>query len=90
MWPGANFVIIPNSHGDDEKIFLKFGDRRKIAAELKVQRTFSVPLSRGNLGVFHVLGGRGSQCLGLSSCTSYMTLRNEMVFGLPLMSYSAS
>lgn len=32
-WPGANFVILPNG----EKMFLKFGDRRKMASELKVR-----------------------------------------------------
>eukprot|EP00983_Pelagomonas_calceolata_P121266 1160784-Pelagomonas_calceolata.AAC.8 len=32
IWPGANFVV----HPDGEKTFLKFGDRRKIAADLKV------------------------------------------------------
>ena len=36
-WPGANFVIVPTGQGgEDDKIYLKFGDRRKIAAELKV------------------------------------------------------
>jgi hypothetical protein len=30
-------VIVPSSDkGEDEKIYLKFGDRRKIASELKV------------------------------------------------------
>jgi len=33
VWPGANFVV----HPDGEKTFLKFGDRRKIAADLKVK-----------------------------------------------------
>lgn len=32
-WPGANFVVHPNG----DKSFLKFGDRRKIAADLKVR-----------------------------------------------------
>jgi hypothetical protein len=31
-WPGANFVM----HTNGDRIFLKFGDRRRIAAELKV------------------------------------------------------
>ncbi|KAJ9527506.1 hypothetical protein QJQ45_025764, partial [Haematococcus lacustris] len=30
-WPGANFVNLPNA----DRIFLKFGDRRRIATELK-------------------------------------------------------
>jgi len=35
-WPGANFVVLP----DGEKTFLKFGDRRKIANDLKVPAMF--------------------------------------------------
>lgn len=31
-WPGANFVVFPSG----DKVFLKFGDRRRIAAELRV------------------------------------------------------
>jgi hypothetical protein len=31
-WPGANFVALP----DGNRWFLKYGDRRKMAAELKV------------------------------------------------------
>lgn len=31
-WPGANFVVFPSG----DKVFLKFGDRRRIAAELCV------------------------------------------------------
>ncbi|GAX79763.1 hypothetical protein CEUSTIGMA_g7204.t1 [Chlamydomonas eustigma] len=53
MWPGANFVIIPNSHGDDEKIFLKFGDRRKIAAELKIGNTVERHLEEGDIILFN-------------------------------------
>ena len=42
-WPGANFVIVPTGQGgEDDKIYLKFGDRRKIAAELKVRRGAAV------------------------------------------------
>jgi hypothetical protein len=32
VWPGANYVISPSG----EKHFLKFGDRRKLASEIKV------------------------------------------------------
>lgn len=31
-WPGASFVIFPNG----DKVFLRFGDRRRIASELKI------------------------------------------------------
>ncbi len=37
QWPGASFVILPNG----EKIYLKFGDRRKIANELKVRLRYT-------------------------------------------------
>ena len=38
QWPGANFVIMPEGSGSggQDKVFLKFGDRKKVAAELKV------------------------------------------------------
>ena len=32
VWPGANFILFPTG----EKVFLKFGDRRRIAAELRI------------------------------------------------------
>ncbi len=32
VWPGANFVTFP----DGGRWFLKYGDRRKVAADLKV------------------------------------------------------
>ena len=31
-WPGANFVVFPSG----EKVYLKFGDRRRVASELKI------------------------------------------------------
>ena len=37
--PGANFVIFP----DGNKWFLKYGDRRKVAAELKIGDIVSAP-----------------------------------------------
>jgi DNA-directed RNA polymerase III subunit RPC1 len=30
-WPGANFIVFPSG----DKVFLKFGDRRRMAAELR-------------------------------------------------------
>ena len=35
-WPGANFVTFE----DGGRWFLKYGDRRKIAADLKARPTF--------------------------------------------------
>ena len=32
QWPGANFILFPTG----DKVFLKFGDRRRIASELKI------------------------------------------------------
>lgn len=32
QWPGANFILFPSG----DKVFLKFGDRRRIASELKI------------------------------------------------------
>ncbi|GIL99158.1 hypothetical protein Vretimale_4372 [Volvox reticuliferus] len=48
-WPGANFVITP----DGEKQFLKFGDRRKIAAELKIGYTVERHLEDGDVVLFN-------------------------------------
>ena len=46
QWPGANFVIMQEGAGGQDKVFLKFGDRKKVAAELKVTSpplTHSIP-----------------------------------------------
>ncbi|KAG2499255.1 hypothetical protein HYH03_002834 [Edaphochlamys debaryana] len=48
-WPGANFVVSP----DGDKQFLKFGDRRKIAAELKVGYTVERHLEDGDVVLFN-------------------------------------
>ena len=32
QWPGANFILFPSG----DKVYLKFGDRRRIASELKI------------------------------------------------------
>ena len=32
QWPGANFILFPTG----DKVFLKFGDRRRIASELRI------------------------------------------------------
>ncbi|GLC35764.1 hypothetical protein PLESTM_000363300 [Pleodorina starrii] len=48
-WPGANFVVTP----DGDKQFLKFGDRRKIAAELKVGYTVERHLEDGDVVLFN-------------------------------------
>ena len=32
QWPGANFILFPSG----DKVFLKFGDCRRIASELKI------------------------------------------------------
>ncbi|KAF5838068.1 hypothetical protein DUNSADRAFT_3438 [Dunaliella salina] len=49
LWPGANFVV----HPDGEKTFLKFGDRRKIAADLKVGYTVERHLEDGDVVLFN-------------------------------------
>lgn len=49
QWPGASFVTLPN----DDKIFLKFGDRRKIANELKVGCTVERHLEDGDVVLFN-------------------------------------
>lgn len=35
QWPGANFILFPTG----EKVYLKFGDRRRIASELRIGDT---------------------------------------------------
>eukprot|EP00197_Chlamydomonas_leiostraca_P012021 CAMPEP_0202861128 /NCGR_PEP_ID=MMETSP1391-20130828/2625_1 /ASSEMBLY_ACC=CAM_ASM_000867 /TAXON_ID=1034604 /ORGANISM="Chlamydomonas leiostraca, Strain SAG 11-49" /LENGTH=1424 /DNA_ID=CAMNT_0049540457 /DNA_START=102 /DNA_END=4376 /DNA_ORIENTATION=+ len=48
-WPGANFVVTPSG----DKMFLKFGDRRKIAADLKVGYTVERHLEDGDVVLFN-------------------------------------
>ncbi|KAG1663389.1 hypothetical protein FOA52_011666 [Chlamydomonas sp. UWO 241] len=47
--PGANFVILPSG----DKMFLKFGDRRKMAAELKVGYVVERHLEDGDVVLFN-------------------------------------
>ncbi|PNW84960.1 hypothetical protein CHLRE_03g165750v5 [Chlamydomonas reinhardtii] len=48
-WPGANFVVTP----DGDKQFLKFGDRRKIASELKMGYIVERHLEDGDVVLFN-------------------------------------
>ncbi|KAK9819626.1 hypothetical protein WJX72_000381 [[Myrmecia] bisecta] len=48
-WPGANFVLFP----DGGRWFLKYGDRRRIASELKVGDTVERHLQNGDIVLFN-------------------------------------
>ena len=57
QWPGANFVLFPSG----DKIFLKFGDRRRLASELKIGDVVERHLEGGWRGLWCVcLWGGGS------------------------------
>lgn len=48
-------MIVPSGDkgGEDEKIYLKFGDRRKIAADLKIGHTVERHLEDGDVVLFN-------------------------------------
>ncbi|KFM26649.1 DNA-directed RNA polymerase III subunit rpc1 [Auxenochlorella protothecoides] len=48
-WPGASFVIFPNG----DKVFLRFGDRRRIASELKIGDIVERHLEDGDIVLFN-------------------------------------
>ena len=48
-WPGANFVMLEGGN----KWYLKYGDRRKLAAELKVGDTVERHLMDGDIALFN-------------------------------------
>ncbi|KAL4425069.1 hypothetical protein ABPG77_010383 [Micractinium sp. CCAP 211/92] len=49
QWPGANFILFPSG----DKVFLKFGDRRRIASELKIGDIVERHLDHGDVVLFN-------------------------------------
>ncbi|PSC73949.1 DNA-directed RNA polymerase III subunit rpc1-like isoform X2 [Micractinium conductrix] len=49
QWPGANFILFPSG----DKVYLKFGDRRRIASELKIGDVVERHLDHGDVVLFN-------------------------------------